>query len=327
MTFANHLAPLTARLLEIQRMSTEDGPGIRTTVFFKGCSLRCRWCHNPESIAPHPQLQWIESRCIACGTCLSQCPEGALELSSQGIVIDRQVCRNCSICAEACPTNALERLGKKWRLEDLLAEVLKDRAYFDVSGGGITLSGGEPGLQGRFTEAFLERLQTQGVHTALDTCGLYDASVLDRLLPATDLLLYDLKLIDPARHREFAAHTNEKILENAMHAARYLRNQGNGRQMWIRTPIIPGATDAPENIAGIGRFIATRLEGMVSRWELCAFNNLCADKYRRLDLPWPYAGCPLPGADHMEALADTARASGVDAGIVHWSGATRAEGA
>ena len=327
MTIANNIAPLTARLLEIQRMSTEDGPGIRTTVFFKGCGLKCRWCHNPESIAPHPQVQWIESRCIACGTCVSQCPEGALELTAQGIVIDRQVCRNCSVCAEACPTAALERLGKKWRLEDLLAEVLKDRAYFDVSGGGITLSGGEPGLQARFAAAFLDRLRAQGVHTALDTCGLYDTKVLEQLLPATHLLLYDLKIADPERHRECTGHTNEKILENAMYAARYLRKQAKASRMWVRTPIIPGDTDTPENIAAIGRFIATRLEGMVSRWELCAFNNLCADKYRRLDLPWPYAGCPLPSANRMEALAETARASGVDAEIVQWSGATHLEGA
>ena len=326
MPMANHMAALSARLLEIQRMSTEDGPGIRTTVFFKGCSLKCRWCHNPESIAAHPQVQWVANRCIGCGTCVSHCPEGALELAPRGIVIDRQVCRNCSVCAEACPTSALERLGKKWRLEDLLVEVLKDRVYFDVSGGGITLSGGEPGLQSRFASAFLETLQAQGVHTAMDTCGLYDTSLLEQLLPGTDLLLFDLKIIDSERHRECTGHPNEKILENARHAARYLRTQSDAHQMWIRTPIIPGGTDAPENIAGIGRFIATNLEGVVSRWELCAFNNLCADKYRRLDLPWPYAGYPLPSVHQMEALADTARASGVDAEIVHWSGATKTEG-
>ncbi|MBI5063819.1 MAG: glycyl-radical enzyme activating protein [Desulfatitalea sp.] len=325
MTLATHTASLTARLLEIQRMSTEDGPGIRTTIYFKGCSLKCRWCHNPESIAPHPQLHWIASRCIGCGTCLSNCPEGALERTVQGIVIDRQVCRNCSACAEACPATALERLGKKWRLEDLLGEVLKDRAYFDASDGGITLSGGEPGLQARFAAAFLERLREEGVHTALDTCGQYDPKVLEQLLPFTCMLLYDLKVIDPEQHQQFTGHSNQTILENAAHAARYLRSRSNGGQMWVRTPIIPGTTDTVENIAGIGRFIASRLEGMVSRWELCAFNNLCADKYRRLDMPWPYAECALPSASHMEHLADVARASGVAANIVHWSGAAGKE--
>jgi pyruvate formate lyase activating enzyme len=321
----NHTQPLTARLLEIQRMSTEDGPGIRTTVFFKGCGLKCRWCHNPESIAPHPQVQWIERRCIGCGTCIRHCPDGALELTSGGIVIDRQVCRNCSACAEACPTTALERLGKKWRLSDLLSEVLKDRSYFDVSGGGITLSGGEPGLQARFAATFLERLREQGVHTALDTCGQYDAKTLDQLLRFTCLLLYDLKVIEPEQHRQFTGQSNQTILENATHAARYLHSRPGGGQMWVRTPIIPGATDTPENITGIGRFIATRLDGMVSRWELCAFNDLCADKYRRLEMPWPYAGCILPSALHMEHLAEAARASGVAANIVHWSGATGKE--
>ncbi len=324
---ANNALPLTARLLEIQRMSTEDGPGLRTTIFFKGCSLKCRWCHNPESIAAHPQVMWVENRCIGCGTCAEQCPEGALTLTGQGMVIDRQVCRNCSICAEACPTAALERMGKKWRMEDLLVEVLKDRAYFDASGGGVTLSGGEPALQVRFASAFLERLREQGVHTALDTCGLYEVGILEQLMPVTDLLLYDLKLMEPMRHHKLTGHDNERILDNAIAAARHLRHRADGRRMWIRTPIIPGATDGQENIIGIGRFIATRLEGMVSRWELCVFNNLCADKYRRLGLAWPYADYPLPTAHRMENLADMARASGVDADIVCWSGATAVKGA
>lgn len=315
----------TARIFEIQRMSTEDGPGLRTTVFFKGCSLKCRWCHNPESISPKPQVYWIENRCIGCRTCVETCPEGAVTLTPEGIRIDRGLCIGCGQCADECPSTAMEFLGREWSLEDLLGEVLKDRAYFQTPAGGITVSGGEPGLQAQFVAPFLERLQKADVHTALDTCGMYAGKLLVRLLTHARLLLYDLKQIDPARHKTLTGHLNQPILENAIRAAEFISSRNKERQMWIRTPIIPQATDTDENIRGIGRFIADNLNGAVSRWELCAFNNLCKDKYLRLDMPWPYADCGLPDKAHMEHLAEVARASGVDPAIVHWSGATRAE--
>lgn len=318
-------APLTARILEIQRMSTEDGPGLRTTVFFKGCSLRCRWCHNPESISPHPQVYWIDTRCIGCGTCVEQCPELALNLTPEGVHIGRRLCTGCGECTRACPSTAMELLGRQWALEDLLAEVLKDRAYFLSSGGGITVSGGEPGFQARFVAPFLERLQQVGVHTALDTCGLYHRKVLDRLLAHTALVLYDLKHIDPDKHQALTGHSNQTILDNAVRAAQLLYSSAENRRMWIRTPVIPEATDTVENIQGIGRFIADRLNGAVGRWELCAFNNLCKDKYRRLDLAWPYDACALPDRAHMDRLTEVARTSGVDPAIVQWSGATKTE--
>ena len=176
----------TGLVLEIQRMSTEDGPGLRTTVFFKGCSLTCTWCHNPESISPHPQVHWIDSRCIACKTCLDTCPKGALSLTPEGISIDRSLCDGCGVCVEACPSTALEQLGRQWTIADLVHEVLKDRVYFEKSGGGITVSGGEPTLQTDFVADFLKRIRAQGIHTALDTCGLCNRQSLDKLLPYYD---------------------------------------------------------------------------------------------------------------------------------------------
>ena len=312
-----------AMVFEIQRLSTEDGPGIRTTVFFKGCSLACAWCHNPESISARPQLHWIASRCIGCGTCCTVCPETALTLSDGGLVIDRTRCTQCGQCAEECPSTALERIGTRWRLDDLVHEVLKDRAFFASSGGGVTAGGGEPGLQAPFLTAFLSTLKQEGIHTAVDTCGCYPRLALDAFLPFADLVLYDLKEIDPERHRAFTGRVNGQILDNLKAIGSRMTAGAAPQALWIRTPVIPDATATEANIAGLGHWIADHLKGAVTRWELCAFNNLCRDKYLRLDRDWAFNTHPLLSKTTMEHLAGIARRSGVDPDIVHWSGSTR----
>ena len=315
-----------ATILEIQRMSTEDGPGIRTTVFFKGCTLNCRWCHNPESISPRPQIHWLSNQCIGCKTCLGTCPEEALTFTADGIWIDRNRCTGCGLCADACPATALEQLGKSWKPDSLTAEVLKDRIYFEKSGGGVTLGGGEPTLQAPFAGELLKRLKRAGIHTALDTCGMCSTKALEELLPHTDLLLFDLKEIDPKKHREFTGASNQRILENLAHMHTWTQSHERPSQIWIRTPIIPGTTATDENIRGIGQFIAETLNGRVSRWELIAFNNLCKDKYIRLGVDWPYRNCELLSKLMMEKMAAVARNSGVDPAIVFWNGSTQLEG-
>jgi len=311
-----------ATLFEIQRLSTEAGPGIRTTVFFKGCSLACAWCHNPESISARPQLHWIASRCIGCGTCGTVCPEDALKRTAEGVAIDRAHCTTCGACAAECPSTAMEIIGTRWHLDALIHEVLKDQAYFASSGGGVTAGGGEPGLQASFLSAFLKALKQANIHTAVDTCGCYPVQTLEAFLPFTNLVLYDLKEIDPERHRAFTGRGNAQILENLKTIGARMASGAAPRELWIRTPVIPQATATEANIAGIGQWLAAHLKGTVTRWELCAFNNLCQDKYRRLDCDWSYQSQPLLTHEALEHLADVARRSGVDPAIVQWSGPT-----
>ena len=325
-------------VLQIQRMSTEDGPGLRTTAFLKGCPLSCAWCHNPESIAARPELQWIGSRCIAasasaatakaaadpCGACIASCPSSALGRDEMGsIVIDRGRCTlgeksgvdadgtNCfeiARCAEACPGGAMELLGTRYSAEALARELLKDRAYFARSErGGITLSGGEASAQPSFALEVLRLCREAGVHTALDTCGVASWESLASLYAEVDLVLYDLKEADPERHRRFTGLDNGLVFRNLEKTAELMRRSPMPGALWIRTPIIPGATDREDNLYELGRLLADIDPPRLERWELCAFNNLCADKYRRLGREWAYAGSPLMEATAMEALAAAAR--------------------
>ena len=316
---------LTATVLEIQRMSTEDGPGIRTTVFFKGCSLGCTWCHNPESISARPQLHWLETRCIGCRSCLTVCPEKALFAGSDKIIIDRSRCNGCGVCAEECPSTALEIMGKPWTVDDLVYEVLKDRVYFETSGGGITASGGEAALQAGFVAEFFKRCRAQGVHTALDSCGQVARGAYEKILPHTDLLLFDMKLIDAGEHRRYTGQGNGKILENLLFVRDFRKAHGSPGKLWIRTPVIPGATDSEANISGIGEFIRNHLAADLDRWELCAFNNLCRDKYTRLDLKWAFRDAELVTEARMAGLCALGRSRVGNPETVQWSGSVRSE--
>jgi pyruvate formate lyase activating enzyme len=312
-------------ILHLQRFSTEDGPGIRTTVFFKGCPLSCQWCHNPESISIKPQIQWLENRCISCSTCIKTCPQRCLTRTEEGIVIDRQLCTGCGDCAETCPANAMELLGNTVEVEKLLDELAKDRVFFDKSGGGVTLSGGEPLMQPDFAAALLEHLKERGINTAIDTCGVCSTSSLDKVLPYTDIILFDLKELDAEKHRTFTGQLNQRIFDNLIYIRDHILNMAQEKILWIRTPLIPAATATTDNISGLGAFIAKNLPGVVQRWELCAFNNLCRDKYRRLGIAWQYAGTPLMTKDTVHELEQCAKQSGIDPEIVFATGPTKVE--
>lgn len=293
---------MSIRYLDIQRMCGKDGPGLRTTIHFKGCSLACKWCRNPESIQRKRQIVWDSSRCLGCEGCVSICPAGAISASDDGVHIDRRRCDGCESCVSACPTGAIEGRGIDAEPAELLKELVKDRAFFGTDGG-VTLSGGEALLQEDAVE-LLRLLQEEHIQTAVDTCGMVFPEQLTRALVHTDVLLYDLKLMDDAAHRHFTGQSNAMILRNLGIAAKWAK--GTGR-LWIRTPIIPGATDTPENIRAIGCRIAAI--GCVERWELCAFDNLCREQYRKLDLLFPYDGVPLMTRARMEALLVVAKAT------------------
>jgi pyruvate formate lyase activating enzyme len=312
----------TAAIFEIQRYSTEDGPGIRTTVFFKQCPLRCAWCQNPEGVEREPSIQWYKVKCIGCESCVDACPEKAIMKDEAGIHIDRKKCKACSTCVDACPSTALKAFGRSIPIENLVNEVAKDLAYYTQSGGGITASGGEPLVQADAVARFLSACKVRNISTAIETCGATTTAVLDRLLPHVDLIMYDVKEIDPRKHLAFTGMSNDRILDNCRWLAAHV--DGSEKQLWIRTPLVPGYTATEENVKGIAKFIATELKGKVHRWDLLAFNNLPADKYERMDKgKWVLKGAPLLTRREMEHYLSLAKASGVP--LVCWSGITRAE--
>ena len=312
---------LTCEVIEISRGTTHDGPGIRTTVFLKGCPLRCTWCQNPEGIPGAQQVWWEERKCIGCLECVAACPSGALEQGPEGLQRDRDLCTACGACVEACPSGAMSVTGQTGALDDLLHEVLKDKDYYTAFGGGVTVSGGEPLSQYRFVTEFFRRLQEEGVHTALDTCGLAPAQALTSVLPYTDYVLFDIKLLDPELHRHFTGHTNNSILRNLSAVADTIRTANrlrasDGRapmQLWIRTPLIPEATATAGNITAIGHYIRENLDDVVERWELCAFNSACKQKYDKLGLDWTYSEMPLMD----QRLIDTLRSLALSTGVAH----------
>jgi len=308
-------------LFEIQKMSTEDGPGIRTTVFFKQCPLKCIWCHNPESILKKKQLEWFKHKCIGCNTCIKICELAALKFEEDGLHIDRELCTSCGKCSDECPSTALHMFGEYWSLDDLYHEVQKDKVYYEQSKGGITVSGGEPTIQSDFVLEFLKMCKDNGISTALDTCGYASKSIYDKILPYVDLVLLDIKEIDSKKHQEFTGVSNDLILENAIYIAEFMKK--NNKLLWIRTPLIPNFTASKENMEGIGKFIVEKLHNYPQRWDLLAFNNLCVSKYERLDMIWPLKDTPLMSKEEVEKLHNFALKTG--AREVRWSGLTKKE--
>jgi pyruvate formate lyase activating enzyme len=260
-------------VFNIMRFSTHDGPGIRTTVFFKGCPLSCWWCHNPESQRFQPDVLYFEERCRHCGDCLATCPEGVTDFG----------CRRCSVCAEACQSEARQVAGKRMTADEVVREVERDLIFFEESGGGVTLSGGEPVAQPRFAEAVLRACRERRIHAVLETCGFAHPEVFLRVALAADLVLFDLKLMDPVRHKRYTGVSNRGILRNLEQLVE------RGRAVRVRIPVVPGINDSEEDAADFAEYLK-RLA--IRDVELLPYHHIGIEKYRRLGLSYKLAETP-----------------------------------
>lgn len=278
--------------------------------------MRCPWCHNPETIRTAPEVVWHSGRCLGDRGCINQCPSEALKIGTGRVMIDRKRCRGCGRCIEFCPSEALEIHGRTIPVLTLFEEAARDLAFYRSSGGGVTLSGGEPLAQPEAAIELLRLSREAGIHTALDTCGAVTDRALDQALQFTDLVLFDVKITDPARHEAFTGVAFERI---AM-AARRINE--SGVPVWVRTPVIPGYTDNEADIQGVAQFVQSTFMHC-ERHDLLAFSNLCRNKYELLDRPFVLDGVPLLTADRMEHLREVAAHAGSP--NVHWSGPTKVE--
>jgi pyruvate formate lyase activating enzyme len=300
---------VTGQIFNIQRFSVQDGPGIRTTIFLKGCPLGCPWCSNPESQKTYPELAHIDALCDGCGRCREVCDPKAISLGDRGVIIDRELCDNCGRCIEMCAPNALKLFGREISVEEAFLEAKKDELYYRNSKGGVTASGGEPLLQSEFVSAFFERCQAAGIHTTLDTCGCGSRSSLEDVLKHTDLVLFDLKLIDNEAHNEIVKVPSKPILDNAKVIAE------SGIPMIVRIPLIPELTDTDENIGAISRFV-TELGSSVTAVNVLPYHRFGLSKYEMLDLEYELGELKPPSEEKLEAVVATLEALDLDCEIV-----------
>lgn len=267
----------------IQRMSIHDGPGLRSTVFMKGCNMRCSWCHNPETWSGQYQLQYFASKCIGCQSCVQVCEADAIHIQDGHIVIDKQACTLCKACAEVCPTDALVGVGESITVEDLTSRLLQDRIYFEQSGGGVTISGGEPLLQHQFVYELLKALKAQGIHTAIESNLCVPQAVIEKMLPVVDTWICDLKHADDTLHRRWTGKGNTQVLANISYLI------AHDVSLTVHTPVVPSVNDTQEDILAISNILKDILNthgkpADAIHHDLLGFHTLGFDKFDTLNM-------------------------------------------
>ncbi|MBN1844793.1 MAG: glycyl-radical enzyme activating protein [Sedimentisphaerales bacterium] len=290
-------------IFAIKRYAIHDGPGIRTTVFFKGCPLQCRWCHNPESWRPEPEMSWRRNRCNGCGRCAAVCPAGAIIMAAGLPRTDPERCSLCGRCVASCPADAREIIGRAWTTAEVMDTIRRDVIFYDESGGGVTFSGGEPLQQPAFLRELLERCRREAIHTAVDTACHAEPRVWQTIADLADLFLCDIKHMDNQKHREGTGVDNRLILANIRHLAE------QARPLWIRLPILPGFNDDADNLARVVEFVGSL--GGVRRIDIIPYHRAGREKISRLSgIAGSGPGTP-PSSEALEAIAGRFRTIGV----------------
>ncbi len=293
-------------IFDIKKYAIHDGPGIRTTVFFKGCPLHCWWCHNPEGQDSEPELVYRRSRCTGCGECTKNCPRQAISLRARHISINRKNCVTCGNCSQACPSDVLSIAGRRTSVKEILEEIEKDRVFYDESEGGVTFSGGEPFSQPDFLNALLTECKERGIHTTMDTCGSAPYEVIDRMRDKVDLFLYDIKTMDNRKHKMYTGASNEEILKN-------LRRLAKDSSIVISFPIIPEVNDDDKNVAETAKFISSLPN--IRQVNLLPYHRAGIEKYRSLGKPYKLSRIQPPSDQKIEAIKKKIEAFGIKVGI------------
>jgi pyruvate formate lyase activating enzyme len=298
---SNDKTEVSGAIFHIMRFSVHDGPGIRTAVFFKGCPLACWWCHNPESQSFEPEVLYSPDRCRLCGDCAAACPHGAIERTRGGMTVNGD-CRQCATCVDACGAEARSVAGRTMTVTEIVAEIERDAVFFDESGGGVTFTGGEPFVQPELLEGLLVRCRERRIHTTIETCGAAARESMLRIGGLADLILYDLKMLDQGRHRQYTGAPNRNILDNleALVAA--------GRPVTVRIPVVPGVNDRAADVRAACDYLAKL---RLTRVELLPYHGAGTEKYRRLGREYRMEGTATPAHAAMLAIAAEMEAAGI----------------